>query len=766
MTTTESESPQDNLTLPVGRVGDAFLVNGFRIEDKAAFDDRLCHLLLAEPLLQGGRAARLARFLGDWVSAPAPARQLFDAVEFRGNGMHPAFIEIRSLAGAYAPVCWAPRGGTLGETKEVTHPVNAVGERETAWVIQLGFDERREIWTIDGSNFAFTETAFESEPLYALMPVIQTRILDKRYHEALAGIVVMERSMRKRGASPSGRLPLTIVFDGTSVSVSSTQKDWQWKGGVSDCVERFYQAFPRFRARTATADVTLDASKPVDKIDLSFDITDKGTFASRYPAKEPRHRYNAIDLVVVDRVSVFASGDKGAPSLWVSVGRTSTHYILNDTYVPLSCFDGMVPVKEALAKAVPHLRPQAQTAVMCALEHEERRVKDGLARRIVSALRIDFAWVYLYAPALQEGSNWVGSAVPPPSMIHVDLAAGVAVVPTTSDVERVEVEAQVKKLKDQATLKDTLTVKRVPAATEHAGICITVRERRIAHKRVMVLGGKDEIDVDAFREDPFKVLATVTIPVGDYAPHLRRFDVRPEQAELYGIGGVLAWMLNTRERCEGDIYLQGRKILLTANSPSVNAPKIMGITEWVAYLSEAQVVWAANRVQGPGTAVEDLPRLVVRLKLEPAVELTEQQRAREVQPEARPRLKLYPGEKPDPWNPELRAALIEHLARGRSIRFAPVGKSMAPLLQEGDEVIIHPLSDAPLRGAGDIVLCTVEDKVLLHRILFVEVPASGPPPLYHIANAAGRENGAIPVEQIHGRCVLIDVTNRRPDASP
>jgi Peptidase S24-like len=112
----------------------------------------------------------------------------------------------------------------------------------------------------------------------------------------------------------------------------------------------------------------------------------------------------------------------------------------------------------------------------------------------------------------------------------------------------------------------------------------------------------------------------------------------------------------------------------------------------------------------------------------------------------------------------VRKALITHLRYGRAVRFRPYGKSMEPLLKEGDIVTIQPPTWREI-NANDIVLCTVNDAVLLHLVKSVEMETSGTHSddqttrdLFTICNAKGTVNGVIARSEIHGILTMVDAT--------
>lgn len=51
--------------------------------------------------------------------------------------------------------------------------------------------------------------------------------------------------------------------------------------------------------------------------------------------------------------------------------------------------------------------------------------------------------------------------------------------------------------------------------------------------------------------------------------------------------------------------------------------------------------------------------------------------------------------------------------------FRPRGNSMDPLVKNGQEVTVSPLTAEMVIGEGSIVLCKVKGKIFLHKVLAV-----------------------------------------------
>lgn len=87
---------------------------------------------------------------------------------------------------------------------------------------------------------------------------------------------------------------------------------------------------------------------------------------------------------------------------------------------------------------------------------------------------------------------------------------------------------------------------------------------------------------------------------------------------------------------------------------------------------------------------------------------------------------------------------IQQLQRGQMVAIRPRGHSMRGLIADGQRVTLAPLQAGEPR-VGDVVLCRVRGRTMLHR-----VHAVGPRG-YAIANARGHLNGWCPRTQIFGR---------------
>lgn len=94
-------------------------------------------------------------------------------------------------------------------------------------------------------------------------------------------------------------------------------------------------------------------------------------------------------------------------------------------------------------------------------------------------------------------------------------------------------------------------------------------------------------------------------------------------------------------------------------------------------------------------------------------------------------------------------AYIEKLKEGFTVKFRPKGNSMKPRIESGWEVTVRPLCcDADVQ-VDSVVLCTVGAKQYLHRVSKINLNPAGLHS-YEISNQAGRVNGWIFINNIHG----------------
>lgn len=87
--------------------------------------------------------------------------------------------------------------------------------------------------------------------------------------------------------------------------------------------------------------------------------------------------------------------------------------------------------------------------------------------------------------------------------------------------------------------------------------------------------------------------------------------------------------------------------------------------------------------------------------------------------------------------------VAEKLIAGETVTFKPRGKSMEPLIRDGQEVTVVPWDGSPL-PTGSVVLCQVMGRIYLHKIIAVRFDMRGTDltaTSYLIGNNKGRTNG-------------------------
>ena len=91
---------------------------------------------------------------------------------------------------------------------------------------------------------------------------------------------------------------------------------------------------------------------------------------------------------------------------------------------------------------------------------------------------------------------------------------------------------------------------------------------------------------------------------------------------------------------------------------------------------------------------------------------------------------------------------IEQLRTGKRVSFRPTGSSMEPLIMSKQLVTVEPVVDHSLLRKGDIVLCTVEGRQYLHKI--IAEPDASSNERFLIGNNRGGTNGWTSARNIHG----------------
>ncbi len=91
---------------------------------------------------------------------------------------------------------------------------------------------------------------------------------------------------------------------------------------------------------------------------------------------------------------------------------------------------------------------------------------------------------------------------------------------------------------------------------------------------------------------------------------------------------------------------------------------------------------------------------------------------------------------------------IEKLQRGESVRIKPRGHSMRGKVEDGQEVLLRPVSEEEL-SVGDIVLVRLKGTVLLHLIKAVA------PHRVLIGNNRGKINGWASKRAVYGLAIEV-----------
>ncbi len=91
--------------------------------------------------------------------------------------------------------------------------------------------------------------------------------------------------------------------------------------------------------------------------------------------------------------------------------------------------------------------------------------------------------------------------------------------------------------------------------------------------------------------------------------------------------------------------------------------------------------------------------------------------------------------------------ITDRLAAGKTVRFRPHGDSMSETIRPGELCTVEPIGERAVRE-GDVVLCEVGGRVVLHRVIEMK---NG---FYQIASDH-RINGWVERGAIHGRLVGI-----------
>jgi hypothetical protein len=92
---------------------------------------------------------------------------------------------------------------------------------------------------------------------------------------------------------------------------------------------------------------------------------------------------------------------------------------------------------------------------------------------------------------------------------------------------------------------------------------------------------------------------------------------------------------------------------------------------------------------------------------------------------------------------------IERLQQGETVTFKPRGRSMEPVIKDGQEVTVEPAPYGNGVSKGDVVLCRVGRFDYLHFVKQYDKKQHR----FQIGNNKGRINGWIEADFIYGRMV-------------
>lgn len=93
---------------------------------------------------------------------------------------------------------------------------------------------------------------------------------------------------------------------------------------------------------------------------------------------------------------------------------------------------------------------------------------------------------------------------------------------------------------------------------------------------------------------------------------------------------------------------------------------------------------------------------------------------------------------------------IEQLQGGETVSFRPRGNSMNPKIRSGQLVTVEPVGDRVL-SKGMVVLVAMNART--HYLHYISATAKG---RVQISNAAGRVNGWVGVDRVHGVLTAVD----------
>ena len=93
---------------------------------------------------------------------------------------------------------------------------------------------------------------------------------------------------------------------------------------------------------------------------------------------------------------------------------------------------------------------------------------------------------------------------------------------------------------------------------------------------------------------------------------------------------------------------------------------------------------------------------------------------------------------------------IEALKRGETVTFEPNGKSMEPIVMDGQTVTVKPANAHTDVEIGDVVLCRVRGRSYLHKVLARDRRQYA----LKIGNNKGGVNGWTDPKDVYGKLVV------------
>ena len=101
------------------------------------------------------------------------------------------------------------------------------------------------------------------------------------------------------------------------------------------------------------------------------------------------------------------------------------------------------------------------------------------------------------------------------------------------------------------------------------------------------------------------------------------------------------------------------------------------------------------------------------------------------------------------WTLAVVEAVREALAQKRTVTFTVRGDSMAPALQDGDQVEIIPADPSQLRP-GELVTYVAGNQIITHRLVRVEEAA-----VITRGDNRGQDDPPVPLKQVLGKARLL-----------